>query len=36
MNLKEMPQKLKYVKNVSNADMDSVCEYDEFISKIGL
>ena len=36
VNLKEIPQKLKYVKNVSNADMDSVCEYDEFISKMGL
>ena len=36
VNLKEIPQKLKYVKNVSNADMASVGEYDEFISKIGL
>lgn len=36
VNLKEIPQKLKYVKDVSNADMDSVGEYDEFISKIGL
>ena len=36
VNLKEIPQKLKYVKKVSNADMDSVCEYNEFISKMGL
>ena len=36
VNLKEIPQKLKYVKKVSNADMSSVCEYDEFISNIGL
>lgn len=36
VNLKEIPQKLKYVKKVSNADMSSVCEYDEFISKMGL
>ena len=36
VNLKEIPQKLKYVKKVSNADMSSVCESDEFISNIGL
>ncbi len=36
VNLKEIPQKLKYIKKVSNADMDSVSEYDEFISEIGL
>ena len=36
VNLKEIPQKLKYIKKVSNADMDAVGEYDEFISKIGL
>ena len=36
VNLKEIPQKLKYVKNVSNADMDSVSQYNEFISEIGL
>ncbi len=36
VNLKEIPQKLKYVKKVSNADMDLVSEYNEFISKIGL
>ena len=36
VNLKETPQKLKYVKKVSNADMDSVNEYDKFISEIGL
>lgn len=35
-NLKEIPQKLKYVKKVSNADMDLVSEYNEFISKFGL
>lgn len=36
INLKEIPEKLKFIKKVSNADMDSVSEYDEFISKIGL
>ncbi len=36
VNLKEIPQKLKYMKNVSVADMEAVNEYDEFISKIGL
>ncbi len=36
VNLKEIPQKFKYIKKVSNADMDSVSEYDEFISEIGL
>jgi hypothetical protein len=36
VNLKEIPPKLKYVKKVSNADMDSVNEYNEFISEIGL
>ena len=36
VNLKEIPQKLKYMKNVSDADMDSVSEYNNFISEIGL
>ena len=36
VNLKEIPPKLKYVKKVSNADMDSVSEYNDFISEIGL
>ena len=36
VNLTEIPQKLNYIKKVSNADMDSVSEYDEFISNIGL
>ncbi len=36
VNLKEIPQKLKYIKKVSDADMDSVSEYNEFISEIGL
>lgn len=36
VNLKEIPQKLKYIKKVSDADMDAVSEYNEFISKIGL
>ena len=36
VNLKGIPQKLKYIKKVSNADMDAVDEYDNFISKIGL
>ena len=36
VNLKEIPQKLKYIKKVSNANMDSVSEYDKFISELGL
>lgn len=36
VNLKETPQKLKYIKKVSYADMDLVNEYDQFISNIGL
>lgn len=36
VNLKEIPQKLKYIKKVSNADMDLVNEYNEFISELGL
>ena len=36
VNLKEIPKKLKYVKRVSNTDMNLVSEYDEFISGIGL
>ena len=36
VNLKEIPNKLKYIKNVSNTDMTQVGEYDEFISEIGL
>ena len=36
VNLKDIPQKLRYMKKVSDADMDAVGEYDEFISKIGL
>lgn len=36
VNLREIPKKLKFLKKVSNADMDLVSEYDEFISKIGL
>ncbi|MEE1504720.1 MAG: nucleotidyltransferase family protein [Acutalibacteraceae bacterium] len=36
VNLKEAPRKLKYIKKVSNADMDLVGEYNEFISNIGL
>lgn len=36
VNLKEIPQKLKYIKKVSYADMDLVNEYDQFISNIGL
>ncbi len=36
VNLKELPQKLSFVKKVSNADMDLVSEYDNFISSIGL
>lgn len=35
-NMKEIPQKLKYIKKVSDTNMDSVNEYDEFISEIGL
>ncbi len=36
VNVKEIPQKLSFVKKVSNADMDSVNKYDDFISEIGL
>ena len=36
INLKEIPQKLKYVKKVSNTDMDLVSEYNDFISEMGL
>lgn len=36
VNLKEIPKMLKYVKRVSNTDMNLVSEYDEFISGIGL
>lgn len=36
VNLKEMPKKLKYIKKVSDTDMDSVSEYNNFISEIGL
>ncbi len=36
VNLKDIPQKLKYVKRVSDTDMDLVSEYDEFITEIGL
>ena len=36
VNLKEIPQKLKYIKKVSDTDMDSVSEYNDFISEIGL
>ena len=36
VNLKEIPQKFKFIKRVSNADMDSVSEYNEFITDIGL
>ncbi len=36
VNLKEIPQKFKYIKKVSNADMDLVSDYNKFISKIGL
>ncbi len=36
VNLKETPQKLKYIKKVSDTDMASVDKYNEFISKIGL
>ena len=36
VNLKDIPQKLKYLKRVSDTDMDLVSEYDEFITEIGL
>ncbi len=36
VNLKEIPQRLKYIKNVSDTDMELVSEYDKFISEIGL
>ncbi len=36
VNLKRIPKKLKYIKRVSNTDMNQVSEYDEFISEIGL
>lgn len=36
VNIKEIPEKLKYIKRVSNTDMTLVSEYDEFISEIGL
>ena len=36
VNLKDIPQKLRFVKKVSNADMDLVNEYDVFITDIGL
>ncbi len=36
VNLKEIPKKLKYVKSVSQTDMNLVSEYDKFISGIGL
>ncbi len=36
VNLKAIPKKLKYVKRVSETDMNLVSEYDEFISGIGL
>ncbi len=36
VNLKEIPKKLRYIKKVSNTDMDLVSEYDGFISEIGL
>ena len=36
VNLKVIPKKLKYVKRVSETDMNLVSEYDEFISGIGL
>lgn len=36
VNLKHIPKKLKYIKSVSNADMNLVSEYDRFISEIGL
>jgi hypothetical protein len=36
VNLKEIPKKIKYVKKVSNTDMNLVSEYNEFMSGIGL
>ena len=36
VNLKEIPKKLKYIKKVSNTNMDSVSDYNEFISNLGL
>lgn len=36
VNLKEIPEKFKYIKRVSNTDMNLVSEYDGFISEIGL
>ncbi len=36
VNLKEIPKKLRYIKKVSNTDMNLVSEYDGFISEIGL
>ena len=36
VNLKDIPEKLKYIKRVSNTDMNLVSEYDGFISEIGL
>ena len=36
VNLKEIPKKIKYVKKVSNTDMNLVREYNEFMSGIGL
>ena len=36
VNLKDIPKKFKYIKSVSNTDMNLVSEYDGFISEIGL
>ena len=36
INLKETPYKLRFIKKVSDTDMNSVNEYDKFISEIGL
>ena len=36
VNLKEIPQKIRYMKKVSDTDMNLVSEYDGFISEIGL
>ena len=36
VNLKQVPKKLKYIKRVSDTDMNQVSEYDDFISGIGL
>ena len=36
VNIKETPQKIKYIKTVSNTDVKSVNEYNYFISEIGL